>query len=71
MTKPFASTPMHVSVTENPISKTPYPIALGHTLPDGSMSPLTLYMTVEQLTDLQSKIGPALEEVAQRLEEEA
>jgi len=55
----FPHTPVHVSVS--PTWETPYPLAVGHTMPDGSMSALTIFLTPRQALELQDLLGEVLQ----------
>ena len=63
MSKEFPHTPMHVSVS--PDWETPYPLAVGHTMPDGSMSALTLFLTPRQALELQEMLDHVLQKLSE------
>lgn len=60
MPKPFSSTPMHVTLADD-IENVPYAIAIGHTKPDGSPSPLSIFMTFPQAADIHQQLEELLD----------
>ena len=52
---------MHVTLA-NDLENAPYPIAIGHTKPDGTPSPLTLFMTFRQASEIYQRLEDMLAE---------